>query len=248
MANKRPRPSKIDVYTHWEKEKKLSSKNEGSLVRQVILGGQDGLVNVLGLILGVAGATNDPKLIIIAGLAATAAESISMAAVAYTSSKAEKEHYLKELKKEKWEIKHVPEVETEEIRLIYMKKGFRGKALDAVVNTICSNEKLWLETMMTEEIGLADGTKINPQSEAIIVGFSSIIGSLIPLVPFFFLQGLNAIIGSLVLSISILFLVGAYKGKIMVSNWVKSGLEMMIVGFSAAMVGYAIGSYLGVNI
>ncbi len=248
MEKKKPRPSEIDIYAHWEKEKKLSSNNEGSLVRQVILGGQDGLVNVLGLILGVAGATNDPKLIIIAGLAATAAESISMAAVAYTSSKAEKEHYIKELEKERWEIKNVPEVEREEIRLIYMKKGFRGNALDSAVDTICSNEKLWLETMMTEELGLADGNKINPKSEAVIVGFSSVIGSLVPLLPFIFLTGSTAIIGSLVFSISVLFLVGAYKGKLMVGNWIKSGVEMMLVGFGAAIAGYAIGSYLGVNI
>jgi VIT1/CCC1 family predicted Fe2+/Mn2+ transporter len=174
-ANSLPIATELDVYNHWGNEQKNSTSGQGSLIRQIILGGQDGLVNVLGLILGVAGATNDPKLIIIAGLAATAAESISMAAVAYTSSKAQKEHYLKEMEKEKWEMKHLPEVERAEIRLIYMKKGFRGKDLDMIVEHICSNDKLWLETMMTEELGLTSADGINPGSEALVVGFSSFI-------------------------------------------------------------------------
>jgi VIT1/CCC1 family predicted Fe2+/Mn2+ transporter len=243
-----PKPTAIDVYKHWEQDKKLASSNEGSLMRQVILGGQDGLVNVLGLILGVAGATNDPKLIIIAGLAATAAESISMAAVAYTSSKAEMEHYQKEKKKEEWEIDHLPEVEREEIRLIYMRKGFRGKDLEVVTNRICSDRKLWLDTMMTEELGLSNVESIKPGSEAVVVGFSSVVGSLVPLVPFFLFTGTTAIAVSLGFSLLVLFGVGAYKGKITLGNWIKSGIEMAIIGFGAAMAGYAIGAYLGVNI
>lgn len=65
-------------------------------LREIILGGQDGLVNVLGIVLAVAVATKDPKIIIIAGLAATFAESISMGAVEFTSSRAVRDHYKRE--------------------------------------------------------------------------------------------------------------------------------------------------------
>jgi VIT1/CCC1 family predicted Fe2+/Mn2+ transporter len=61
-------------------------------VHDLILGGQDGLVNVLGVVLGVAAATLSTRVVLIAGLAATFAESISMGAVAYTSAKAAKEY------------------------------------------------------------------------------------------------------------------------------------------------------------
>ena len=54
-----------------------SYANQGNVLRDIILGGQDGLVNVLGSVLGVAAATNDTKIVIIAGIAATLAESIS---------------------------------------------------------------------------------------------------------------------------------------------------------------------------
>ena len=87
----------------------------GKNLKDIILGGQDGLVNVLGVILGVAAATYQTKIIIIAGLAATFAESISMAAVAYTSTKAAKSYYLSQLKKEEDEIEDMPKLEKKEI-------------------------------------------------------------------------------------------------------------------------------------
>jgi predicted membrane protein (TIGR00267 family) len=236
-----PKPTAKPV--HMEQH---AGSDQGSLMRQIILGGQDGLVNVLGIVLGVAGATNDPRLIIIAGLAATAAESISMGAVAYTSSKAEIEHYYAELKQENHEIDEFPEIEREEIKVIYMRKGFRGKDLEMITDRICSDRQMWIDTMMDEELGLKGKDKINPLSEAVVVGFSSVIGSLIPIAPFLLMQ--NAVVPSLIFSVVVLFLAGAYKGKITIGNWLKSGIEMAVIGFGAALVGYAIGSYLGVNI
>jgi len=218
----------------------------GSLLRQIILGGQDGLVNVLGLVLGVASATNDPRVVIVAGLAGTFAESISMAAVAYTSSNAQKDHYTGEVEREKWEMKHLPQVEREEIRLIYMKKGFTGKTLDDIVKKITSDKQKWLETMMSDELGLGEELKkINPVREAGVVGFSSLIGSLIPLVPFILLPTSQAILASLVVTTATLFGVGFYKAKTTVGSPLKSGVEMALIGMAAAIAGYLIGSFFG---
>ncbi|MBI4168226.1 MAG: VIT1/CCC1 transporter family protein [Candidatus Aenigmarchaeota archaeon] len=222
-----------------------SGGQTGSLLRQVILGGQDGLVNVLGMILGVAAATNDSKIIIIAGLAATMAESISMAAVAYTSSKAEKEYYARQLKREKMEIETVPGIEREEIRQIYYKKGFRGKLLEDIVKKITSNKKVWLDIMMSEELGLTESKSKKPVMEGFVVGVSAIIGSLIPLAPFFFLPVANAIMYGVVVSAASLFIFGAVKSRITVGNWFKSGLELAAVGIIAAILGYLIGVLLG---
>src|SRR5512141_1242902 len=96
----------------------------------VILGGQDGLVNVLGVILGVAAATSDSRIVIAAGMAATFAESISMGAVAYTSKLAEHDLYHSEREREHRHIHLAPDVEIEEIRDIYRQKGFDGETLD----------------------------------------------------------------------------------------------------------------------
>jgi len=227
-----------------------AKSDKGSVLRQIILGGQDGLVNVLGIVLGLAGAVAvNPNIgssaVIIGGLAATFAESISMAAVAYTSGKAQRDYYYRELERERQEIKELPDVEREEIRLVYMKKGFRGKQLEAIVNKICSNEKMWLETMMTEELGLAESKDIRPISEGFVVGFSAFVGSFIPLAPFFFLSVNAAVMPALIISALALFATGAYKGKTTLGEWWKTGIEMMIVGLAAAFIGYAVGAWAG---
>src|SRR3989344_4897544 len=105
------------LHPHF-KEHVLAEKktNTGTRLYDVILGGQDGIVNVLGIVLGVATATNDTKIVLISGLAATFAESISMGAVAYTSSKAARDYYYGMVEEEKKEIKHAPNLEKNEVR------------------------------------------------------------------------------------------------------------------------------------
>ncbi|MBI2579438.1 MAG: VIT1/CCC1 transporter family protein [Candidatus Aenigmarchaeota archaeon] len=217
----------------------------GSKLRDIILGGQDGLVNVLGVILAVASAMNDARIVIIAGLAATFAESISMAAVAYTSSKAEKDFYKSELEREKYEMKHMPGTERREVRDIYHRKGFRGKLLNDIVKKITSSKKLWLDVMMKEELNLQGGSS-SPSKGALIVGFSALAGSVIPLVAFFLVPVQQAVLISLAVSTATLFITGAIKARITVGNWIRSGIEMAAIGMAAALVGYALGAALGV--
>src|SRR3990167_1049070 len=91
------------------------NNHAGSRLRDIILGGQDGVVNVLGIVLGVAVATNETRVVLIAGLASTFAESISMAAVAYTSTKAALGYYYSELAQEEKEIEEKTKEEKREI-------------------------------------------------------------------------------------------------------------------------------------
>ncbi|HLD48915.1 MAG TPA: VIT1/CCC1 transporter family protein [archaeon] len=217
----------------------------GSLLRDFILGAQDGLVNVLGLILGVAVATTELRVVIVAGLAATFAESISMAAVAYTSSKAARDYYRSELEREKREMKELPEIEKKEIRDIYHAKGFRGKILNQIVKKITSNKKVWLDTMMVEELKIFPEETENPKKSAAIVGLSSLAGSVVPLIPFAFLNVGSGIIASIILSLAVLFAIGVMKAKVSFGKKGKSGLEMALIGGAAVVIGYIIGILLG---
>ncbi|MEM7813875.1 MAG: VIT1/CCC1 transporter family protein [Candidatus Aenigmatarchaeota archaeon] len=228
-----------------QKHAELHKKGFESWISSFILGCQDGLVNVLGILLGVAAATGDVRIIIIAGLAATFAESISMAAVAYTSSKAEAAYYQKELAREKWEIRNWPDREKQEVRVIYRRKGFTGPLLEAIVRKITSKKSRWLRTMMEEEVKLSP-PRASPLAEGAVVGASAIVGSLVPLVPFFFLPVAGGIETTLIISAAALFAIGAYKAKITVGRWWSNGLEMATIGMAAAVIGYLIGSALGV--
>jgi len=210
---------------------------------EIILGGQDGLVNVLGVILGVAAATVSSKIIIVAGLAATFAESVSMAAVAYTSKTAEADYYQSELERERWEIEHIPEGEREEIRALYENYGFKGKVLDEIVSRITSDDKIWLKVMMEQELKLEPADRKQALPAAVIVGVSALIGSFIPLTAFFFLSVKLAIIVSLIISSITLFVVGYYKAKQTLGRHLfKQGIEMAIIGMASAAVGYLVGS------
>ena len=123
-------------------------------LRDVILGGQDGLVNMLGIALGVVAAGGSTHVLIITGVAAAITESISMGAVAYTSFGSDRDFYLAERNREQTEIEAQPDDEREEIREIYAAKGFKGQFLEDVVSTITSNRETWVSTMMNEELHL----------------------------------------------------------------------------------------------
>jgi len=219
---------------------------QASALSDVILGGQDGLVNVLGVILGVAAATSDPYIVLVAGLAATFAESVSMGAVAYTSTLADADFYESEREREYRHIQEVPRLEQEEIRQIYVKKGFKGALLEKIVDTITANEDVWVAVMMAEEHQLRPVNRGHALRSALIVGVAAIIGSIIPLAPFILLPvGLSMWV-SITISALVLFIVGVYKARVTVGNPGRSGLEMAVIGTVSALVGYAVGALLKV--
>ena len=212
-----------------------------SRLSEIILGGQDGLVNVLGVILGVAAATSDPRIVIAAGMAATFAESVSMGAVAYTSTLAEHDLYHSERERERRHIHIAPDVETHEIREIYRKKGFEGETLDKIVEVITSNPDIWVNVMMTEEFQMSPPESGHAINTALLVGFSALVGSLIPMLPFFFLEvGLSMWLALAIAALT-LFVVGAYKARVTVGHPMRSGLQIAVIGTVSALVGYGIG-------
>jgi predicted membrane protein (TIGR00267 family) len=224
----------------------------GRSLRDIILGGQDGLVNVLGLVLGVAAATAQLRIIMAAALAATFSESIAMGGVAYTSALADRDYYLAQLAKEQREVEEVPDVEIEEVREIFRNKGIHGELLERVVKDITSDKKVWVDVMMRDELHLAPVSSTGLVRRAFVTGFSTLVGSLIPLIPFLFvpLFGISvtaATIMAVPLCAAVLFGVGAYKALTLVGDWRISGLQMLVIGMASAAAGYGIGRLLHVG-
>jgi VIT1/CCC1 family predicted Fe2+/Mn2+ transporter len=219
-----------------------------SALSDIILGGQDGLVNVLGVILGIAAATGEARIVLVAGLAATFAESVSMAAVAYTSTMADADFYESERKREYRHIHEVPNLERDEIRQIYNEKGFHGEMLDRIVETITANKDVWVAVMMAEEHQLSAVHKGTALRSSIVVGLAAIFGSIIPLIPFLFLRVSLGIVASILISALVLFAVGALKARLTVGHPGKSGFEMAAIGTVSALVGYAVGALLKVPV
>jgi VIT1/CCC1 family predicted Fe2+/Mn2+ transporter len=218
-------------------------KTNNSL-RDVILGGQDGLVNMLGIALGVVAAGGSTHVLVVTGIAAAITESISMGAVAYTSFGSDRDFYLAERRQEQNEISMRPDEEREEIRQIYAAKGFHGQLLDDVVSTITSNRETWVGTMMNEELHLQPIEQQSLVKSAAVVTVATLVGHFIPLLPFMVVARMPAIIGAIALSAIVLFAVGVYSAKTLVGDWRKSGLQMAAIGLGAAALGFLIGRLL----
>jgi VIT1/CCC1 family predicted Fe2+/Mn2+ transporter len=215
-----------------------------SNIREIIFGAEDGFVSTLGLVLGMAGATNDSRVVIIAGAVYVIAEAFSMAAGTYLASKAEKEFYQLKLDHEKWEIENIPDAERQEIRDIYGAKGIKGRLLEELVSKVTSNKRLWLRVMMEEELHIFP-SRIEPMRNSIAMFLTSLVAGLVPILPFVLLPPANSIAVSIILTLSALFATGALKGRFVEMDWKRSGMEMLIVGALAAAIGYGVGLITG---
>jgi VIT1/CCC1 family predicted Fe2+/Mn2+ transporter len=218
-----------------------------TLLSNFILGSQDGLVNVLGILLGLTAATVDIRIFFVAALAALGAESISMGAVAYTSTAARRRVYLKEADREGQEMKDVPEIELEEVRQIFRGWGYEGKELEDLTESIAKNPKAMLELMMVYELNLAPVDKFEARRSALVVGSSTVFGSFIPLIPYLFV-GRNILTGteaSVILSGVALFFIGVYEAKTTVGSLWRIGLQMAVIGLTAGLAGFLIGHFIG---
>ena len=214
--------------------------NQTNRLRDVILGGQDGLVNILGIILGVIAGGGSKTVLLSAGFAAAITESISMGAVGYTSTVSQRDFYEAERRRELDEIATVPEEERAEVREIYASKGFSGDLLDGVVETITSNREAWLDTMMDEELHLQPVNSSDILRSAVVITVATLIGHLIPLVPFLFLATGPALVLAIALSAIVLFGVGVYSAVTLVGDWRTSGLRFVVIGLGAAGIGFLI--------
>src|SRR5438094_6980189 len=215
---------------------------QGNWLRDVILGGQDGLVNILGIILGVIAGGGSNTVLLAAGFAAAITESISMGAVGYTSSVSQRDYYQAERAREAAEIDAMPEAERQDIRAIYATKGFSGELLERVVDTITANRDSWLATMMDEELHLQPVETSAILRSAFVITVATLIGHLIPLLPFVWLARTPALVLAIVLSALVLFGVGVYSAVTLVGDWRKSGLKMLVIGLGAAGLGFLIGN------
>jgi VIT1/CCC1 family predicted Fe2+/Mn2+ transporter len=211
-----------------------------------IYGSIDGAVTTFAIVAGVVGASLSPSIILILGFANLFADGFSMAAANYQASKARNEYIEMKRKQEEWEIENLEDQEKEEIREIYSKKGFKEELLEEVVRIITSRRKVWVDTMMKEELGLIeDGKRPIDSSISTFVGFNLI--GLIPLIPFmiFITMGIDpnsdAFTYSIIFVVSAFFLVGIIKGKIVKKSKMKSGIYTLIIGGIAAMVAYLVG-------
>lgn len=216
----------------------------GRWLSDVVLGAQDGLVNTLGVVLGVAAASGSSKVVLAAGAAAAIAEALSMGAVGYSSSAARGDLFRSEREREYRHLDVAPDVEREEIRRMYAAKGFAGELLERVVDTICANRDVWVAVMMAEEHELAPIDRAASLRSAAVVGLGAFLASLPAILPYAFVSPRLGSAFAIAAGASLLFALGAFKARITVGSLVRSGLELVAIGLLSAMAGWGVGAWL----
>ena len=213
----------------------------GGGVRDVILGANDGLVSILALVAGVYGAITESHVILVAGVAGAIAGAISMGAGAYLSSKSEKEVTERERARKGIRKRRTPEEEREELVKFYQDRGFKIQEAQAIADRVASEMESRAVFTIGEELGLTSEESWPPVKAATLTGLSFAIFSLIPILPFVFMEVTSAAITAVIASVATLFGVGASKAIFTRKSWLRSGAEMMAIGTLAAAATYAIG-------
>lgn len=225
-------------------------KQPGAWIGDAIYGVNDGLGAIFGIVSGVSGATlGDPAqtshYVLLAGLSGMVASALSMGSGAYLAAKSEKEIYDAEVVREREAIAMNGPEARELLSLYYQVKGLPEEDAHIMVSHIASDPEQLLRALAGERLGTSEEALSNPLISATSGALSTAIGAIIPVIPFFFMQGIPAVIAAAIISLIAHFAVGAAKSLITVRSWWSSGMEMTIVGAIEGAVTYGIGILLG---
>jgi len=221
----------------------------GNAIRAAVLGGNDGLLSVFSLVMGVAGATNGNQGVLLAGIAGLLAGAMSMALGEWISVKSSQELYENQMAIEMEELETNPDGEEKELALIYMAKGIPEEQANSMASEIMKDKTHAHEVLVKEELGINAEELKGSAFEAAFYSFLMFtVGGIIPVIPFIFASGIHAIVLSVLMSTVGLFMIGAaitlFTGK---SLW-YSGLRQIIFGLLAAAITFGIGRLIGVAI
>jgi VIT1/CCC1 family predicted Fe2+/Mn2+ transporter len=217
-------------------------------LRAGVFGVNDGLVSNASLILGVAGATSDVKVIVLSGVAGMAAGAFAMAAGEYVSVKSQRELYEYQIALERDELAQYPEAEAQELALIYAAKGLPVKQADRLARRLVADPQNALDTLAREELGLNPGELGSPIGAAVSSLCAFAAGAFVPLAPYWLAPGSEALGWAIGLAAAGLFSVGAVLSLFTGRNAVYSGARMLALGALAGGITFAIGRMLGIAV
>ncbi|MDF2776047.1 MAG: putative rane protein [Geminicoccaceae bacterium] len=217
----------------------------GGFLRNVVYGFNDGLTANFGLVAGVLGATESGQYhaVIVAGVAGLIADALSMGSSGYLAAQSEREVHAHEIAMERDEIALMPEIERDELALIYEAKGMDRESAHRIATQVMADPEKMLAEQVQEELGISESTT-SPFREGWITGLATAVGALIPVLPFFFLDGRTAVVVSFAASMLSHWLVGAARSVFTGRGVFRSGMDMFVVGLGVAVVGYYVGEWI----
>ena len=215
----------------------------GGYLRSVVYGFNDGLTANFGLVAGVIGANVAPHIVIISGVAGAIADALSMGSSGYLAAKSEAEVQAHQIEMERHEMRLMPDLEEEELALIYQAKGLPADRARETARAMMQDPAQALDAMVREELNIHPA-ELAPLKDGIVTGGSTAVGAFIPIAPFFFLDHGAAIWTSLAVSMLAHFAIGAARSIFTGRSLWASGRDMFMVGFGVAAIAYLIGELI----
>ncbi len=223
----------------------MTKENKESIIsqsiREIVFGAEDGLVSILGLVVGVAGSTTNSLIVLLAGLAGAFPGAVSMAAGTYLGVKAEKEVFEREIQEEKEEIERKPQDKLKEMARFYRSRGLSATTINIILSALSKNKKALLSEMTAHELEIPSLKSENPGLRAVFIFLAYVIGAFFPVFPYAVLERDQALTLSIVITVIAVFVLGIGKGILAKRNILKSGLEALLVGTASALVGFLAG-------
>ena len=213
-------------------------------LREVVFGAQDGILSTVALVTSVAVALGDTSIILVAGLAAAFAGTVSMATGAFLGSRAELDIQRSEIAREAQELEERPAEELAELVVIFQREGRSYADAQDMANEIAKDKDLWLRTLVEKEVGISIDETTNPLKDALAMGTSFILAAMLPIVPYLLLEGRLAITVSVAAALIGLFVLGVGKGRLVQKSPLWQGLEILGIGMVSAGIGFALGDVI----
>jgi len=220
----------------------------GGNLRAAVFGVNDGLVSNASLILGIAGASTDVRVVLLTGVAGMCAGAFAMAAGEFVSVRSQRELFEYQIGLEREELAEYPDAEAQELALIYKAKGLSGSEAQRVAKQLVADPEHALDTLAREELGLNPDELGSPWGAAISSLLSFAIGAAIPLLPFALGAGAHALVYTVILTAIALFAIGATLSLFTGRGAMMSGLRMLLLGGLAGAVTFSVGRLFGVSI
>jgi VIT1/CCC1 family predicted Fe2+/Mn2+ transporter len=212
-----------------------------AVVRDVVLGMSDGLTVPFALAAGISGALASSHIVVLAGVAELAAGGISMGLGGYLATRTHFDYYAREERREREEVRTVPELERKEIVEIFERYGLEGDALNRAVDAVTSDHERWIDFMMRFELGLEKPVPGRDLRSALAVGGSYVVGGLVPLVPYMLIaQTRPALEVSAAVTFVALLLFGVFKGRFTGVPPLRAAVQTVLVGGIAAAAAFGL--------
>jgi len=215
----------------------------GGMLRSIVYGFNDGLTANFGLVAGVVGANLGAHVVIVTGIAGAIADALSMGSSGFLAAKSEAEVQAHQIEMERQEMRLMPDLEEEELALIYEAKGLPKESAREMATAIMKDPARALEAQVREELNIHPA-ELAPLKDGVVTGIATAVGAAIPIVPFLVLSHTTAVWVSLAISMATHFGIGAARSMFTGRGIWVSGRDMFVVGFGVAAVGYLIGEFL----